>query len=157
MKLLDRALPFTVGPYIFLEKLGQGGMGQVFLVRESLSNGETRFQVVKTLRADRYDDEHRRRFFDEVRVVVQLAHPNICRVRSAGELEDTPFLSMDHIAGVDLKVLFAAMQGEPVPPDVATLVACEMLAALDHAHRAVDEDGQPLNIVHRDVSPNNVL
>lgn len=158
--LSTQKLPFRLGRYLVLERLGQGGMGQVYLARIDAAAGLSRLCVLKTLRQDVADEEYRRRFHDEARLVVRLSHPNICPVFEAGEIGQRRFLAMDFVPGVDVRQLGVLLerQGRKLPVALALYVVGHVLDALDYAHRRTDPaTGRPLQIVHRDVSPANVL
>ncbi|MBM4279366.1 MAG: serine/threonine protein kinase [Deltaproteobacteria bacterium] len=157
---MPEQLPRTLGRYTLLEPLGQGGMGQVYLARVDGAHGLQKRCVVKTMHADRADDEGQvRRFLDEARLAMQLSHKNICPVFDAGDFDGVFYLAMDLVDGVDLRALWAAAlaAGQPLSPALAAFVAVELLEGLDYAHRATDVEGKPLRVVHRDVSPHNVM
>jgi serine/threonine protein kinase len=153
-------LPRSFGPYLLLASMAKGGMGEVFLARSGTVVGFEKHCVVKTLRPHLTDDrEYVARFIDEARVVVQLGHKNICQVFDVGMVGERYYLAMELIAGKDLRALEDVIldSGGRVDPALAIHVMSEVLEALDYAHRFVDVKGDPLFLVHRDVSPQNVM
>jgi serine/threonine-protein kinase len=153
--------PRWFGDYVLLKALGHGGMGQVYLARLPGLQGIERLCVIKTLKKQwTRDREYVARFVDEARVVVQLAHRNICTVFDVGAVAGTYYLAMDLVPGRDLQSVLARAHKKAVtiPVDVALGVAVEIVDALDAAHRLIDpETDEPVGLVHRDVSPHNVL
>jgi serine/threonine protein kinase len=161
---LERAqrepLPRVFGPYLLIRSLAKGGMGEVFFARSGTVQGFEKHCVVKTLRPHLTDDrEYVARFIDEARVVVQLNHKNVCQVFDVGLVGERYYLAMELIAGQDLRTLADAVvaRGQPFPPALALHIVAEVLEALDYAHRKNDVAGQPLHLVHRDISPQNVM
>jgi serine/threonine-protein kinase len=126
-----------------------------------LPAGQEEICVVKTVRADlRADREAIGRFLDEARVVQKLDHPRIARTLDAGVIEKTYYLCLEFISGRNLRDVTTRAQklGKALPEALMVHVISDMLEALDHAHGLSDVDtGRPLNIVHRDVSPHNVM
>jgi serine/threonine protein kinase len=157
----DSQLPRWFGDYVLLKRLGRGGMGQVFLARSPGVAGIDRLCVIKTLRAQWTNDrEYVARFVDEARVVVHLNHRNICPVFDVGQVNNTFYLAMDLVPGRDVQAIIdvCARHAITLPIDQTLLIIGEMLEALDAAHRLRDPDTDaPLHLVHRDVSPHNVL
>ncbi len=154
-------LPRRFGPYLLLRALLRGGMGQVYLARSGALAGAERLCVLKTIRPDiASDDEYVRRFVDEARIAVTLNHASVCHVFDAGRVGDTLYLAMEHIAGLNLSALLEQLgsHGRALPPSHALFIAVELLEALDYAHHhRHPETGEALHIVHRDVSPHNVM
>jgi serine/threonine protein kinase len=154
-------LPAAFGPYLLLHRIARGGMGNVFLAKTGGSMGIEKHCVVKTLREGfSADAEYVERFVEEARVVVQLSHRNICQVFDVGRVGGVYYLAMELVLGRDVRTVLTrlAERGRPLSPALAVYVVAEMLDALDYAHRHVDPvTGQPLHLVHRDVSPQNVL
>jgi serine/threonine-protein kinase len=154
-------LPRAFGDYLLLHQLGRGGMGEVYLAKTGGIAGIEKLCVVKTLRGDlTSDDEYKQRFIDEARVVVQLGHRNICHVFDVGRVSRSYYLAMEHVAGRDLRTILRKVWDAQlqVPRDVMIYLICEVLEALDYAHRLKDPlTGAPLHVVHRDVSPQNVM
>lgn len=153
--------PKAFGPYALLKSFAHGGMGQVFLAQSGGLQGLEKLCVVKKLRADLTENrEYVRRFLDEARVVVQLNHANICHVFDVGCVEAEYYLAMEYVAGVNLRALFhrAKEKNSPIAEPVALCALREVLEALDYAHRLTHPlTGQSLRLVHRDVSPQNVM
>ena len=149
------------GSYALLSRLAKGGMGEVYIARHGELRGMQKLCVVKTLRADMSQDkEYAARFFDEARLVVQLSHRNICQVFDVGRVGDRFYLGMELVGGLDLRALIddARRRKAGVPEPIALFIASEMLEALSYAHRRTDpQTGASLRIVHRDVSPQNVM
>lgn len=153
--------PQHFGPYLLLSRIARGGMGDVCLAKVGRVAGIERLCVVKSIRANLLgDDEYVRRFVDEARTVVQLAHRNICPVLDVGAVGAQYYLAMELIAGRDLRTIAecAKNQQRELPTALGLHIIGEVLEALDYAHRMVDaRSGKPLGIVHRDVSPQNVM
>lgn len=145
------------GRYTLQKRLGAGGMGEVFLAQPVGSEGTGHFVVVKTLLPQLAEDEKLvQMFLKEARLASQLDHPNICRVVDLGQQDGVLFMALEHVRGVDLEKLQRdATDGVPVP--LALRIIGDAARGLDHAHRLVDDDGVLLGLVHRDVSPHNLL
>lgn len=153
--------PDFFGPYLLLRAFARGGMGEVYLARYRTSAGEERFGVLKKLRPElTRDTEYVRRFIDEARIVVQLNHPNICHVFDVGRVGDEYYLAMEYVSGRDVRTLQDRAREQRIIPSVPVVVhlLCEVLESLDYAHQRVHPlTGEPLNLIHRDVSPQNVM
>ena len=135
---------------MLLCRVGRGGMGDVYLAKHGMLLGFEKHCVLKMLRDDRADDPQLlARFSEEARVVVQLSHRNICPVFDVGRVGHRLYVALEYVVGRDLRSV--ANMG-PLPVSIALHVVCEVLEALDYAHRFVDvRTGAPLGIVHRDV------
>ncbi|MBI2375033.1 MAG: protein kinase [Deltaproteobacteria bacterium] len=143
---------FTVGPPV-----GSGGMAEVRLGYERLDDGDVRPCVLKRIaREYAKQPKYREMFTEEVRLSRLLDHPNVVRAYSDGEVDTVPYIIFELIDGVTLKD-FQRLAGEPLPPAVAAEIAIEVTNGLTYAHNAMGEDGEPMKLVHRDVSPQNIL
>ena len=152
-------LPRTFGPYTLLERLGQGGMAEVFLARQEVIEGIQRLVALKRVHPSLTRDQGFVDMFrDEVRIVSQLSHPNIGHILDAGEVGGQWYLAMEYVQGRDLaRVITAAERGDGLPVSLTVEIGRQLCAALDHAHNRTDASGQPLHIVHRDLTPDNVI
>jgi serine/threonine protein kinase len=157
----DEALPTLFGPYLLLTRLAQGGMGEVFLAKSEGIVGIEKVCVVKRLRPHLTgDSEYVARFIDEARIMVQLSHRNICPVFDVGRVDNQYYLVMEFVPGCDLRSFSerAKAAGQPLEPALGLFIVQEVLEALDYAHRHRDPvSGEQLALVHRDVSPQNVM
>ncbi|NVB81352.1 MAG: protein kinase [Kofleriaceae bacterium] len=146
----------ALGRYELLRPLARGGMGEVYLARRRAA-GVEKWLVVKRMRPERAGDA---RFLDlfkrEAKLSMSLAHQNIVPVFDFGRIDDQVFLAMERVEGKDLGSSLSRA-GKPMPPMLAAFVAAECLQALDYAHHRKGPDGADLGIVHRDVTPRNVL
>ncbi len=147
-----------VGNYELVARLATGGMAETHVAR-SLIDGSV---VVIKLLLPRYagNAEFIEMFVDEGRVISSLQHPNVVSMREFGFHNELPFLAMEYLHGVDLRTLTRTLvlrRKEQVPVDVALYIATAMCAGLHHAHDARTIDGKPMEITHRDVSPQNVV
>ncbi len=152
--------PLRLGPYELVDRLATGGMAEVFLARREGPHGFQKLMAVKRILPQfSSDQEFVAMFIDEARVCAQLSHPNIVQVFDFGESEGDLYMAMEYVQGTTVaKVIRGAKKkGFTVPLEVSLYIALGVLRGLDYAHRAVGDDGQPLQIVHRDVSPGNVL
>ncbi len=149
-----------LGKYRIVRRLAVGGMAEIFLARKGGIRGFEKLLVVKRLQPQYVSHPNVvRMFLDEARLMATLNHPNITQVNDVGEARGTFFFAMEYVHGEDLRALqrAAARTAEPLPLDLAVGVIAEAAAGLQHAHDKRGSDGAPLLIVHRDVSPSNVL
>ncbi len=135
-------------------------MATVFLARLGGVGGFQRFVAIKRLHPHlAREHEFIQMFLDEARLAARLHHPHVVPILEIGESEDGYYLVMEYIEGDTLARLMArsAQADKPMPPEVAVCVAIDTLAGLHAAHELLDDEGKPLEIVHRDVSPQNIL
>jgi serine/threonine-protein kinase len=163
------AVGIPLGPYRLVRRLATGGMAEIFLARQEGPDGFARELVVKRILPHlAADPEFLRMFRDEAKLAALLSHPNVVHVYDFGAVQDgdgtTLYLAMELVRGVDLRALIlralseAKRNGRPgaIPPHHAAKIASFVCEGLAHAH-AVRIDGRPAGIVHRDVTPSNVL
>lgn len=153
-------LPRPFGRYILQQRLGRGGMAEVFRATIDGPGGFSRSVAIKRILPEYSQDEwFTRMIADEAQIVSRLTHPNIVQILDAGEVEGSWYIAFELVEGTDLFQLLQRIyaRGLALPPAFACYIAAEVAAGLDHAHSRRDEHGQPLGIVHRDVSPQNVL
>jgi len=151
----------SFGRYMLLDLLGEGGMAQVFTAVTFGAEGFRRTFVVKRLRAELSREPGVvAQFIDEANLGSTLVHSNIIPVFDFGKVGDEYYLAQEYILGRDLGRLTARSierDRHPLPPKVVLYAAAETLRALEYAHGKLGDGGRPLGIVHRDVSPSNVL
>jgi len=151
--------PIPFGSFLLVDRVAIGGMAEIFAaVRPGDPPG--RFYAVKRILPTLADDEELvRMFLDEARLQVQLEHPGIVPVHEVGRHDAGYYMAMDYVAGRDLRALVdrTRARGVRLPVPLAAHVAWRLADALDHAHRRRDAKGGELRVVHRDVSPANVL
>lgn len=146
--------------YELLERIGVGGMAEVFRARMVGPAGFQKVVALKRILEDLCaDQDFLSRFIDEARLTARLQHPNICQVLDFGSIDSRYFITMEYIDGLDLsKVLLKLEQShELLSPDLCLSITAGVLRGLSHAHGAADDEGRRLGLVHRDVSPQNVL
>lgn len=149
-----------IAGYELVRRLAVGGMGEVFLARQRGMAGFQRLVALKRLIPDLAEQgEYVTLFIDEARLAANLSHPNIVQVHDFGANDGSYYMTMEYLAGQNLAriVARAAEQGRPLPRHLAVYTLAEIARALDYAHTALDVDGQPLGLVHRDVSPHNLF
>ncbi len=149
-----------LGPYVLGDRLGLGGMAEVYVAHRAGPRGfAKRFAVKRILPELAQDARFVAMFCDEARICAALCHPNIVQVLDFGESQGQLFMAMEFVDGVSLARLLRSVSArrERFPRGTALHIAHEVLRGLGFAHEARDEHGRPLGIVHRDVSPGNVL
>lgn len=154
------ALPRQFGRYLLFDRIGRGGMADIYLAQVKTELGVPRRVVVKEILPELSGDAHfARMLVDEAKLVAGLRHANVAQVLDLGREDGRLFIAMEYVEGLDLNQLLRRLSKSKIalPAELALFIVREMLAALDFAHRAKDESGAPLGIVHRDVSPSNVL
>ncbi|MSP62641.1 MAG: serine/threonine protein kinase [Myxococcales bacterium] len=147
--------------YVLLDHLATGGMADVFVARQSGAAGFVKECVIKRILPHLARDQNFvSMFLDEARLAARLNHPNIAQVYDLGREGDAYFIAMEYVHGIDLEhVLQGAIdRGERhLPFRIAARIVAGVAEGLEHAHNADDEHGQPMQMVHRDVSPSNVV
>ncbi len=150
----------TFGKYRLIAEIGHGGMADVFLAVIADSIDAEKMQVIKRLRPSLSEDaELRAMLLDEARLSAQLRHKNIVETIEVGNVSGRHFIAMELLDGQPLNriVRRCKSKGERLPLEVGIKILSEVLAGLHYAHEAKDADGEPLRVVHRDVSPPNVF
>jgi serine/threonine protein kinase len=148
------------GPYQLLEKIAVGGMAELFRAKRTGVEGFEKVVAVKRILPHLSDNkEFVDMFIDEAKMVAGLAHPNIVQIYDLGKIEKSYYIAMEYVHGRDLRSILrrAKEKGVVVPRELAALVASRVCSALEYAHRKKDDRGQKMKIVHRDVSPQNIL
>ncbi len=148
-----------IGRHVVLRPLARGGMAELFLVRTTGLKGFEKIVALKRILPQfAGDPEFVKMFLDEARLAAKLDHPNIAHVYDIGRDGSDYFFTMEYVHGEDLRNLMkCASAGTGFPLSFAAAIAAGVSAGLHHAHSRVGYDGQPLGLVHRDVSPTNVL
>ncbi len=147
----------SFGRYRVDTVLARGGMGEVFLGRIDGEHGFERPIVIKVIRNDLVTDERvAMMFVDEARIAASLHHRNIVQIVDFDRFDGGVFLVTEHVDGCDLRHLLRELRSPP-PLSLAVSIIAELATGLHAAHEAVGSDGQSLQLVHRDISPSNVL
>ena len=152
--------PSIFGKYCLLERISVGGMAEVFRAKPLNQRGFERYLALKRILPHlAEDDEFITMFVDEARIAVQLHHRNICQIYELGRIDDAYYIVMEFIAGKDLLQLqnWFRKRRKIMSVTQACYLAMKVCEGLDYAHRKEGEDGAPLKIIHRDISPQNVL
>jgi len=146
--------PQVFGKYVLLRPMARGGMGELFLAAAGEVGGFEKLCVVKKVLHSLSEAAVHRRFLDEAKVVVRLNHANLVQVFDAGKVDEEYYLAMELVEGKDLRAVWnrCAQLHRRIPVDVAIFVIREVMRGLDYVHDALD-----LNLVHRDISPPNIL
>ncbi len=153
-------LPRPFGTYSLLKLLARGGMGEIYLARtQGITGFEKYYAVKKLLKKFTHDNDVATRFIDEAKLGARLQHPNIVQVYDLGRVADELFMATEFVDGFDLRrvLRFCHEKKMRIPLDIALFVVREILSGLAYAHRQVDAEGQLINLIHRDISPQNVL
>ena len=154
------SMPETIGRYSVVATIASGGMATVFLARQHGLAGFGRDVAVKLMHAHLREDEHWTiEFLEEAKLAARIRHPNVVQVVDVGDDASGTFLVMDYVEGETLSGLLkkTRKEGVPMPRPIALRILHDVLTGLHAAHELLDEDGAPLNVVHRDFSPQNVL
>jgi TonB family protein len=148
------------GQYVLLEKIASGGMAEVWKARMRGVEGFQKIVAIKKILPHLSDNqEFIAMFVDEAKLAAQLNHNNIIHIYDLGKIQKSYYIAMEFVDGYDLKSILRQAQerDQPLTVDLALFIASKVAAALDYAHRKRDFDGHDLGLVHRDVSPQNVL
>lgn len=148
------------GNYRLIERIAVGGMAEIFLAHQLDERGRETPVVIKRIRP--HLSKHAafvKMFLNEARLAAQLNHPNIVQIHDLGKIAESYFIAMEYVSGRDMRrvVPKAEAMGIPFPMVYAVKIASCVCAGLHYAHQKVDLYGNPLNIVHRDVTPENIV
>ncbi|HVH45215.1 MAG TPA: protein kinase [Labilithrix sp.] len=150
--------PRDLGRYVLYDQIASGGMATVHFGRMHGAIGFSRLVAIKRLHRNFVTDAHFvQMFLDEARLAARLDHPNVVSTIDVVADESEVFLVMEHILGESLEALMPRAGSKPVPLPIASAIMCNVLEGLHSAHETKDDGGTPLGLVHRDVSPHNVL
>ncbi|MBK7860352.1 MAG: protein kinase [Archangiaceae bacterium] len=150
----------VLGNYQLLDRLGSGGMAEVFAARATMGRGVEKMVALKVvLPAFGPGTPYGGLFLNEAKISASLQHPNLIQVFDFGEAQGRPYLAMEYVRGRDLATVLQVMRIRGIKPSTAfcTHVTLEVVKALDYLHQRTDVDGRWLHLVHRDVSPGNIL
>ena len=152
--------PEVIGRYELLTRLATGGMAELFLARERGLAGLERLVVVKRILPHLADQpSFVEMFLREARIVARLSHPNVVQIYELGQQQDSYHIAMEYIHGSTVRELLvlAQKQDRSMPPEVVVSIAEQACRGLHAAHELKDLDGKPLGLVHRDISPHNLM
>jgi serine/threonine protein kinase len=152
--------PIPFGKYSLLDRIAAGGMAEVFRAKAYGVEGFERVVAVKRiLPSIAADTDFITMFIDEAKIAVQLNHANIAQIFDLGKAGNSYFIALEYVHGLDVRSIFDALakRGQRAPVTMAAYVAMKICEGLDYAHHRRDASGRPLELVHRDVSPQNML
>ena len=154
------SLPRNLGRYRLVERIAIGGMAEIYRAVYQASRGVEKTVVIKRiLPSFAHEPEFVSMFVDEARLMAQLSHPKIVQVTDFGELDGDLFMALELVEGVDALALLRACsrRGQRLAVPLACFIVAEILDALAYAHTAHTNDGKPLQLIHRDISPSNIF
>ena len=150
----------SAGKYLLLDRFAVGGMAEIFRAKSmGIAGFEKIVAIKRILPALALDEGFVQMFVEEAKIAGRLRHANIVPILELGKMEDVHFIAMEYVSGKDLKQIFKELNllGQRMTPPMAAWIAVQVLAGLDYAHRARGSDGRSLRLIHRDVSPQNLL
>jgi serine/threonine protein kinase len=146
------------GNYRLIERLAHGGMAEVFLARQQGPQGFDRRVAIKRILPHLADSpDFLRMFLEEARLAASLTHANVVHIYELGKVGEHYFLAMEYIDGVHAGSLIERGAREPLPVSLVARIGADACAGLNYVHNAVDSSGRPLHLVHRDISPPNLM
>src|SRR5262245_55816174 len=152
-------LPRLLGPYEVGAKIGGGGMATVYLGRK-MEGAEEKVVALKVIKDELANDEtFIHMFLDEAKILSRLSHPNIIETLEYGVTGEVRFIAMELLLGRSLADVWdlLAAEGKRVPVPLGAWICARVADGLEHAHKLRDDDGQALNVIHRDVNPSNIF
>ncbi len=146
------------GNYVLLRRIARGGMAEVFLAQQRGLEGFDRRVAVKRILPHLADSpDFVKMFLSEARLAAQLSHPNVVHIYDFGKVDHDYFIAMEFVDGVHVGELFKLYEREKLPPTLVARIGADAANALHYAHELRGTNGKPLHLVHRDVSPANVM
>ncbi len=151
---------YKLGKFILIRKLNSGGMAEIYLAKSFGAHGMERLLAVKRILPKvSSSSDFIKMFIDEAKLASKLTHPNIAQIYELGREKETYYIALELVDGKDLRSIFdkLAKSGQSMPLPIAIKIVADICEGLDYAHQKCDDDGRPLNIVHRDISLQNVM
>ncbi len=158
--VVSRGAPVGFGKYRLLERIAVGGMAEVFLAVRPGLEGFEKTLAIKRIRPHLSSEEaFVRMFLFEAKLAAQLTHPNVVQIYDLGKIDDSYYIAMEYIFGRDMSrvVPKAEKAGIAFPLEYALSITASVLEGLSYAHQKTDDFGEPLSIVHRDLTPENIM
>lgn len=152
--------PHLFGKFFLLQRLAVGGMAEIYRARVPGAGGFEKELVVKRiLRARAQEENFAKMLVNEAKLTVQLTHSNVAQIYECGIIDGDYFISMELVSGVSMKEMMTAFAraGATLSPEQSIFLVLQLLQGLSYAHRKIDSNGNPLKIIHCDVSPDNCL
>jgi len=153
-------LPIQFGKYLLLEKIAVGGMAELYRARITGTQGFEKLVAIKKLLHHLTDETDLvNAFINEAKLAAMLQHQNIAHIFDFGSMEGTYFIAMEYLSGKDLRLIMDKTEegGRPFPLEHALYISSRICEGLEYAYNMKDFEGNPLNIIHRDISPQNIL
>jgi serine/threonine-protein kinase len=159
MEIVPADAGIRFGQYVLLRRLARGGMAEVFLAQQRGLEGFDRRVAVKRILPHLADSpDFVKMFLGEARLAAQLSHPNIVHIYEFGKVEQDYFIAMEYVEGVHAGQLWKHGEaGDKLPATLVARIGADAATALHHAHELRDQTGKPYGLVHRDVSPANIM
>jgi serine/threonine protein kinase len=152
--------PIRFGKYLILDKIATGGMAELFRAKITSVEGFQKLVAIKKILPNLTQDSNLvNMFIDEAKLAAMLTHQNIVQIYDLGSMEGAYFIAMEYIHGKDLRVLSnkSKEKGLPLPLEYALYITSRICSGLDYSHNLKDFKGNPLKLIHRDISPQNIL
>jgi serine/threonine-protein kinase len=151
---------YRLDRYELLCPIASGGMASVWLARLRGKRGFEKLFAIKTIKTELISDPHfQEMFLDEARIASRIIHPNVAQILELGEQDDILFIVMEYVDGDSVAKVnrLALKRGSPLPPGISMRIVADTCAGLHAAHQLEDDKGELLGVIHRDVSPQNIL
>jgi serine/threonine protein kinase len=148
------------GKYLLIDKVGTGGMAELFMAKQTGMKGFEKVMAIKRILPSLTEDpEFVSMFINEAKLAALLSHQNIVQIFDLGHIENSYYIAMEYVMGKDLRTILqrAKSLNHPLSIGHALLIISKICSGLDYAHRKKDLSGRDLNLVHRDISPQNIL
>jgi len=157
---IDSTPPGEVGDYQILGMIARGGMAEIYKAKKKGVKGFEKIIAIKRILSGYgEDDKFIEMLVDEAKIAAELSHPNIVQIYDLGRKDNYYFIAMEYVQGKDLREIQRRLAdtGASLPEDIALYIITKVLEALNYAHKAKDSQGRNLEIVHRDISPPNIM
>lgn len=154
------AEPTTFGKYTLLRKIASGGMGEIFLAKQQGPSGFEKLLVIKRILSHHLEKaDYLDMFLSEAKLVARLSHQNIIQIHEMGEIDGDYYIAMEYVRGKSMRDVIDELraEGRTLPLPHVIELGIKLCEGLGYAHQARDIRGRPMNIVHRDINPHNVL
>jgi len=152
--------PIRFGKYLIIDKIATGGMAELYLAKITSVEGFEKLVAIKKILPNLSQDKNLvNMFIDEAKLAAMLTHQNIVQIYDLGSMEGAYFIAMEYVSGKDLRIIInkAKQKGLPISLEHALYITSRICSGLDYSHNLKDFQGSPLKLIHRDISPQNIL